>query len=69
MIRQKKIGSRIKGPRNDSSLTQKLLAGVTGLSPGLIFRIENGLTRHSIPTLQIIADSLKTEMDPDIQAP
>jgi transcriptional regulator with XRE-family HTH domain len=58
----KKIGSRIKGLRNDSGLTQKLLAVVSGLSPGLISRIENGLTMPSIPTLQIIAESLKTEI-------
>ena len=31
----KKIGGRIKGLRNDSSLTQKLLAGLTGLSPDI----------------------------------
>lgn len=58
----KKIGRRIKRLRNDSGLTQKMLAGVTGLSSGLISRIENGLTMPSIPTLQIIADSLDTEI-------
>jgi transcriptional regulator with XRE-family HTH domain len=58
----KKIGSRIKELRSDSALTQKVLAGVTGLSPALISRIENGLSMPSIPTLQIIADSLKTEI-------
>ena len=58
----KKIGSRIKELRSDSGLTQKLLAGATGLSPALISRIENGLTMPSVPTLQIIADTLKTEI-------
>ena len=58
----KKIGRRIKKLRNDSGLTQKMLAAVTGLSTGLISRIENGLAMPSIPTLQIIADSLETDI-------
>lgn len=58
----KKIGSRIKQLRNQSGITQKLLAAVSGLSPALISRIENGLSMPSIPTLQIIADSLKTDI-------
>lgn len=57
-----KIGTRIKELRNDSGLAQKWLAEVAGLSPGLISRIENGLTMPSIPTLQVIADALNTEI-------
>ena len=57
-----KIGIRIKELRNDFGLAQKLLAEMAGLSPGLISRIENGLTMPSIPTLQMIADALNTEI-------
>lgn len=58
----KKIGSRIKEQRSNSGLTQKLMAKITGLFPALISRIENGLSMPSIPTLQILADSLKTDI-------
>jgi transcriptional regulator with XRE-family HTH domain len=56
------IGSRLKNLRKDSRLTQKKLAEATGLSSGLLSRIENGLTMPSIPTLQIISNVLKTEI-------
>ena len=58
----KKIGSRVKELRRESGLTQKGLAEATGLSPGLLSRIENGLAMPSIPTLQMISDTLKTEV-------
>jgi len=57
-----KIGSRVKALRKGSGLNQKRLAEAAGLSPGLLSRIENGLTMPSIPTLQIISDTLKTEI-------
>lgn len=58
----KKIGSRVKQFRIESGLTQKRLAESTGLSPALLSRIENGLTVPSIPTLETISNSLKTEI-------
>ena len=58
----RRIGTRVKDHRRESGLTQKKLAEATGLSPGLISRIENGLAMPSIPTLQIISDILKTEI-------
>ena len=58
----KRIGSRVKELRKGSNLTQKRLAETTGLSPGLLSRIENGLTMPSLPTLQIISNTLKTEI-------
>ena len=56
------IGSRVKELRKESGLTQKRLAEATGLSPGLLSRIENGLAMPSIPTLQSISNTLKTEI-------
>jgi transcriptional regulator with XRE-family HTH domain len=58
----RKIGGRVKGFRKGSGLTQKDLADAAGLSPALLSRIENGLVMPSIPTLQIISDTLKTEI-------
>lgn len=58
----KRIGSRVKELRKGSNLTQKRLAETAGLSPGLLSRIENGLTMPSLPTLQVISNTLKTEI-------
>ena len=58
----KKIGSRLKELRKGAGLNQKRLAEAADLSPGLLSRIENGLAMPSIPTLQIISDTLKTEI-------
>ena len=58
----RRIGSKVKELRKGSGLTQKKLAESTGLSPGLLSRIENGLTMPSIPTLQTISNNLNTEV-------
>ncbi len=58
----KRIGNRVKQFRIESGLTQKRLAEATGLSPALLSRIENGYTMPSIPTLEIISNTLKTEI-------
>ncbi len=58
----RRIGSKVKELRKGSDLTQKKLAESTGLSPGLLSRIENGLTMPSIPTLQTISNNLNTEV-------
>lgn len=58
----KRIGNRVRALRREAELNQKKLAEATGLSPGLLSRIENGLAMPSIPTLQIISDTLKTDI-------
>jgi len=58
----RRIGSRVKELRKESNLTQKRLAEATSLSPGLLSRIENGLAMPSIPTLQIISNTLKADI-------
>ena len=58
----KKIGAKVKALRKHSGLTQRSLAESTSLSGGLLSKIENGLTMPSIPTLQIIASILKTDI-------
>ena len=55
----RRIGVRVKGLRKGSGLTQKRLAEATGLSSGLLSRIENGLAMPSIPTLESIANCLR----------
>ncbi len=58
----KRIGRRLKELRQNSGLKQKTLSEVTGLSPAMISRIENGLTIPSITTLQLISDNLKVDI-------
>lgn len=58
----KRIGGRLRGVRRGAGLKQKELAEAAGLSPGLLSRIENGLAMPSIPTLQLISDTLKTDI-------
>ena len=58
----KKIGRRVRELRKDSGLTQKRVAEATGLSPGLLSRIENGLVMPSIPTLQTTANVLNVDI-------
>lgn len=58
----KKIGSRVKALRKEAGLNQKRLAQAAGLSHGLLSRIENGLTMPSIATLQVISDTLRTDI-------
>ena len=58
----RRIGSKVKELRKESGLPQKKLADATGLSPGLLSRIENGLAMPSIPTLDLISNTLKAEI-------
>ena len=58
----KKIGNRIKELRKQAGLTLKQLAEASGLTSGTLSKIENGLAMPSIPTLQVIADALKTDV-------
>lgn len=57
-----RIGSNLKALRVESGLSQKGLAESAQLSPTLISRIENGLVRPSIATLELIARSLKVDI-------
>jgi transcriptional regulator with XRE-family HTH domain len=57
-----RIGSNLKRLRVESGLSQKGLAETAQLSPTLISRIENGLVRPSIATLELIAHALKVDI-------
>ena len=57
-----RIGANLKTFRIESGLSQKSLAEATQLSPTLISRIENGLLRPSIATLERISQSLKVDI-------
>ena len=57
-----RIGANLKTFRIESGLSQKSLAEATQLSPTLISRIESGLVRPSIATLELIAQSLKVDI-------
>ena len=57
-----RIGANLKTLRLESGLSQKSLAEATQLSPTLISRIESGLVRPSIATLELIAQSLKVDI-------
>ena len=57
-----RIGSNLKQLRVGSGLSQKGLAEAAQLSPTLISRIENGLVRPSIATLELIAQFLKVDI-------
>lgn len=56
------IGSRIKEIRNEKKMTLRELAKNSGLSPGLISKIENFRTMPSIAVLIDIADSLEVDV-------
>jgi len=57
-----RIGANLKALRLESGMSQKSLAQATQLSPTLISRIESGLVRPSIATLELIAQSLKVDI-------
>ena len=57
-----RIGANLKTLRLESGLSQKSLADATQLSPTLISRIESGLVRPSIATLELVAHSLKVDI-------
>jgi transcriptional regulator with XRE-family HTH domain len=57
-----RIGTNLKALRLESGLSQKGLAEATQLSPTLLSRIENGLLRPSIATLERISQSLKVDI-------
>jgi transcriptional regulator with XRE-family HTH domain len=58
----RRIGYKIKEVRKQAGLTLKQLADATELTPGTLSKIENGLTKPSITTLEMLADSLKVDI-------
>lgn len=57
-----RIGKRIKVIRRQMGLTLKQLSEASKLTPGTLSKIENGLTKPSITTLEMLADSLKVDI-------
>jgi transcriptional regulator with XRE-family HTH domain len=58
----KSIGGKLKELRKSMNMTTKRLAEETGLSAPLISRIENGLVIPSVPSLEVLANVLKTDI-------
>jgi len=58
----KRIGNRIKELRKQAGLTLKQLAEANGLTPGTLSKIENGLVKPSITTLEMLAHNLKVDI-------
>lgn len=58
----RRIGNKIKETRKQAGLTLKQLADAAELTPGTLSKIENGLTKPSITTLEMLADSLKVDI-------
>ena len=54
-----KLGSSIKSFRKEQNLTLAILSELTGLTAGLLSRIENFRTLPSLPVLLKIAEALK----------
>ena len=54
------IGRCVRAFRRQQGMTVADLAGVTGLSIGMLSKIENGITSPSLTTLQILAHALST---------
>jgi len=57
-----RIGANLKALRLESGMSQKSLAQANQLSPTLISRIESGLVRPSIATLEVVAQCLKVDI-------
>lgn len=56
------IGSEVRGLRNRFNMTLKDLTEVTGLSPAMISKIENGLASPSLTTLKLLADAFEVSV-------
>ncbi|MEL6516096.1 MAG: XRE family transcriptional regulator [Pseudomonadota bacterium] len=52
------IGREVRGFRHQRGMTVTDLAASTGLSPGMLSKIENGLTSPSLTTLQTLSHAL-----------
>lgn len=56
------IGREVRASRQQKGMTVADLAQVTGISLGMLSKIENGVTSPSLTTLQILAHSLSTPL-------
>lgn len=56
------IGREVRAFRRQQKLTVAELAAKTGLSIGMLSKIENGNTSPSLTTLQILADALSVQI-------
>lgn len=56
------IGRQVRELRKRQRLTGADLAGLTGLSVGMLSKIENGVISPSLNTLQILANALKVPL-------
>ena len=54
------IGREVRAFRRQQGMTVADLAGVTGLSIGMLSKIENGVTSPSLTTLQILSHAFST---------
>jgi transcriptional regulator with XRE-family HTH domain len=52
------LGARLRRLRTDRGWSLRQLAGVSGLSPGLLSQLERDLTNPSVTTLRRLAESL-----------
>ncbi len=59
---QMAIGREIRASRLRQSMTVAALARATGLSVGMLSKIENGLTSPSLSTLQTVSNALSTPL-------
>ena len=57
-----RIGNRVREIRKQAGLTLKQLSDAAELTPGTLSKIENGLTKPSITTLEMLANSLKVDI-------
>ena len=56
------IGRQVRGFRQAQRITVKELSDQTGLSIGMLSKIENGVTSPSLTTLQTLAEALNVPM-------
>ena len=54
------IGREVRSFRRQQGMTVADLAGATGLSIGMLSKIENGITSPSLTTLQVLAHAFST---------
>lgn len=62
MSQSTEVGSKIKAFRQARDISQLELESTAGLAPGMVSRIENGLTNPTKETLLRLADSLELNM-------
>jgi len=56
------IGREVRAQRKRQRMTVAELAGATGLSVGMLSKLENGLTSASLTTLQVLAHALSVPL-------